>query len=820
MSFGNQPGQVRFSDSTESSGIFRQGQTWGLSVFDFNQDGLPDIYQNNHQQKPVSLFLNQGENLFIDVASDVFPRRFPGDFHGAVGFDYDNDGDLDFFQGGGGDLRASDDNPNKSNRFLVQDNGQLVERAEELGIRYPLGRARMPAVFDFNDDGNLDVLFTAPRRPDFQSFATIFLQENGQFRNLGLDTGLATQTSNGTYGIFADVTGDFRQELIYVASSPKLQIYDTSELPLRELSSELIPQEISSQINVAKDIAIADFNGDAHNDILIVQQGTSNSGFRVDGLNQGRAHLEVNRDTKGLSLRKAGKLFLNFEGDPDLKLPTFIRNEVVVKPENIFIGARKINPRSLDFRLNPEKESSQGIPDFTPGSDFGVFIGFDTQSKQWRINVSAGRRVNYNFLFETELNNPTISTMGFSPNAEAKPDILLTYNPQSGQFEDTTEFSGLNRVKTASRNVVAEDFDNDGDRDIFLVATANTQNLPDVLFENLGNGQFRKVPGAAGAAGIREGIGDSAAVGDFNVDGFVDIVVNNGDALGPDRNFWLDGTNRYFQNQGNGNHSIQIDLQGTTVNRDAIGSKVYVTTADGKRQVREQNAGIHNRTQNFQRLHFGLGDQEVVQSIEVIWPNGETEIFEAIPADQVLKITQNQPQIETLFNYSSQPPNEDIVGTVENDRLSGSNLDNKIKGLAGDDILKGLKGEDTLIGGTGDDYLVGGSGIDLLQGGAGKDQFVFISGNQDRDRIKDFSPGMDEIVVKQTGFQRGLNLGTLPRDRFQLGNQAADRRDRFIYDPSQGNLWFDPDGSGSKQATLIATLDNQANLAARDILVM
>ena len=207
MAFGNQPGQVRFVDVTESSGVLRQGQSWGLSIFDFNQDGLPDIYQNNHQQKPVSLFLNQGDNVFVDVTSEFFPRRFPGDFHGAVGFDFDNDDDLDIFQGGGGDLRASDDNPNKSNRFLVQEDGQIFERAEELGVRFPLGRARQPNVFDFNDDSRLDLLFIGPRRPDLQSFSTIFLQEDDGFRNLGLNTGLDIITGNGAFGIFADLTG-------------------------------------------------------------------------------------------------------------------------------------------------------------------------------------------------------------------------------------------------------------------------------------------------------------------------------------------------------------------------------------------------------------------------------------------------------------------------------------------------------------------------------------------------------------------------------------------------------------------------------------
>ena len=572
MSFGNQPDQVRFSDITESSGILRQGQTWGLSVFDFNQDGFPDIYQNNHQQKPVSLFLNQGDGTFVDITAEILPRRFPGDFHGSVGFDYDNDGDLEIFQGGGGDQRASDDNPNKSNRFLIQENGQLIERAEELGVRFPLGRARMPAAFDFDDDGRLDILYTGPGRPDGQGFPTIFLQEDDAFTNLGADSGLSSDVPNGTFGILADVTGDARQEIVYVGRSPKVQIYDTSELPLREISG-LIPAGILSDVNVIKDIAVADFNGDTHQDLLIVQQGTGNSGYRLDDSRRGRAHLEGRRGVQSLTFKNAGKLFLNFERDPDLKLPSFFLRDRTIRLEEIFIGSQKLNPKSLDFRLNPDKISRQGIPEFTPGVDFGVFIGFDTARNEWKVQISDQNSERYNFLFETERPNAQITPGGFNLNFTAKPDILLTYDPELEQFVDSTEFSGLAQINTASRNVVAEDFDNDGDRDVFLVATANTQNLPDVLYENLGNGQFKKVPGAAGAAGIREGIGDTAVVGDFDVNGFIDIVVTNGDVLGPDRNFWLDGTNRLFQNEGNDNHWIQIDLEGTRSNRDGIGRR-------------------------------------------------------------------------------------------------------------------------------------------------------------------------------------------------------------------------------------------------------
>lgn len=817
MSFGNLAGQVRFTDITESSGIRRQGQSWGMSVFDFNQDGLPDIYQNNHQQKPVSLFLNQGDNVFLDVTAQSLPSRFPGDFHGAVGFDYDNDGDLDIFQSGGGDLRASDDNPNKSNRFLVQDNGRFIELAAELGIDFPLGRARMPAVFDFNDDGKLDVLYTGPRRPDELAFATIFLQEEGTFRNLGRDTGLAIRTTNGTYGIFADLTGDSRQELIYIAENPTIQVYDTSELPLREISDGLFEEGALNEVNVPQDIAVADFNGDAYQDLLIIQQGTGNSGFRLDSPNKGRAHLEPKGEALGLTFKNAGKLFLNFAGDPDLDLPPFIRSEIAVKTKDIFIGSGKRNPTSLDFRLNPDKASSQGIPDFRPGVDFGAFIGFDMAKQQWEIHVSSRGGVNSNFLFETERATPEITPEGFTLNLNGKPDILLTYDPELGQFVNSTAQSGLDLVDIASRNVVAEDFDNDGDRDIFIVATANTQNLPDVLYENLGDATFRRVPNAAGAAGILKGVGDTAVVGDFNVDGFVDIAVNNGDALGPDRNFWTDGTNRLFQNEGNENNWLQIDLEGTVSNRDAVGSKVYITTPDGKRQIREHNAGVHNRGQNFSRLHFGIGEQTIISEVEVIWPTGESQTFNNIAPNQVILLRENSLRITTLFGNPTTP--QPIIGSGADDNLAGTANAELIQGLGGDDRLRGLNGNDTLFGGFGNDMLVGGMGEDVLDGGPGGDRFIYTSPNQGGDRILGFANDLDDIYISRSGFGGVLSLGNLPTSRFVLGNRAQDSGDRFIYNRDLGQLFFDADGNGNQNPRLLATFEGSPMLRADHIVV-
>ena len=493
-------------------------------------------------------------------------------------------------------------------------------------------------------------------------------------------------------------------------------------------------------------------NGDTFQDILIIQQGTSSSGYRLDSNRAGRAKLTVIRESESLQFKNGGDLSLNFQGDPTLTLPNFFLTPALTT-EDIFIGSSGRNPNSLIFTLDPNRTNNRGRPNFQPGIDDGVYIWFDENSNEWTVEASASRKEEINFLFETE-SVPSISE-SFTRNLNGKKDVLLTYDPDLGRFVDSTAFANLDDTNIAGRNVVAGDFDNDTDIDYYIVATANTQNLPNVLLENLGNGRFREVSNAAGAAGTNKGIGDTVVVGDYDLNGFLDFVVTNGDALGFDRPFALDGFNQLFQNQGNGNYSIQIDLVGNGVdtNRDAIGTKVYVTTPDGKRQVREHTNGLHNRGQNFPRLHFGLGEQDRISSIEVIWPNGDSQTFQNISANRVIRLEQGNQSINTRFTYDAITPDLTINGTSGDDKLVGSALDNRLVGLSGDDLLKGFKGNDQLVGGQGNDTLIGGPGEDTLRGGSGADEFMYMTRRQGGDVIEDFLSSLDDIVVSAKGLQ-------------------------------------------------------------------
>ncbi|BAQ65169.1 S-layer family protein [Geminocystis sp. NIES-3709] len=157
---------------------------------------------------------------------------------------------------------------------------------------------------------------------------------------------------------------------------------------------------------------------------------------------------------------------------------------------------------------------------------------------------------------------------------------------------------------------------------------------------------------------------------------------------------------------------------------------------------------------------------------------------------------------------------EDLNGTGNtlDNSLTGNNYDNRFNGSDGNDTLNGRGGNDTLTGGLGNDNLTGGINTDF---------FLFNSVNEGIDRITDFNITDDSILIRRNGFGGGLSLGTLPVNQFHIGSSATTSSDRFIYNSSNGGLFFDVDGSGATAATQIATLNTGlTTMSNQDIFVI
>ena len=210
-----------------------------------------------------------------------------------------------------------------------------------------------------------------------------------------------------------------------------------------------------------------------------------------------------------------------------------------------------------------------------------------------------------------------------------------------GQFEDQTLQSGLGRVtRFLGWGASFIDFDNDGAPDILLCnghvypevgesASESGYRQRKVAYRNLGNGKFIELSEQLGA-GITEKVpGRGMAIGDFDNDGDLDVLVNcvndvpqllRCDATRPSNN-WL-----------------KIKLKGTKSNRSAIGARVYCV-AGGRRQMDEVRSGGSYVSQSDLRVHFGLGAAKSAD-LEIHWPSGLVERRTAVPVNQILTITE------------------------------------------------------------------------------------------------------------------------------------------------------------------------------------
>lgn len=202
----------------------------------------------------------------------------------------------------------------------------------------------------------------------------------------------------------------------------------------------------------------------------------------------------------------------------------------------------------------------------------------------------------------------------------------LYHNHDSSFFMDNTIPSGIAEVTHGylGWGIKFFDYDNDGYQDIFVANGHLMDNITvlekhvsypqkNLLFRNLGDGTFSNVVSETDGLSLKK-VSRGAAIGDYDNDGDIDILVTNCNQS-PD----------LLQNVvGNRNNWVQVQLDGLKSNRSGFGAKIKVVTG-GHVQYREVHSGGSYLSFHDIRAHFGVGEAEQIDLLEVRWPSGQVD---------------------------------------------------------------------------------------------------------------------------------------------------------------------------------------------------
>jgi tetratricopeptide (TPR) repeat protein len=204
----------------------------------------------------------------------------------------------------------------------------------------------------------------------------------------------------------------------------------------------------------------------------------------------------------------------------------------------------------------------------------------------------------------------------------------LYHNLGGGQFTDWTNPSGLGRDTRylLGFGTAFLDYDNNGILDLVTANGHVNDNrpyypyaMPSQLSAGTEDGRLVDVSKRAGAPWNVPRVGRGLAVADLDNDGRQDVLIlSQGEPLA------------YLKNETEGGRNVSILLEGTTSNREGTNARVALTV-DGKRQFAERFGGGSYQSSSDPRLHFGVGNAESIDLLEVHWPSGKSDRFEKIP---------------------------------------------------------------------------------------------------------------------------------------------------------------------------------------------
>jgi enediyne biosynthesis protein E4 len=435
--------------------------------------------------------------------------------------------------------------------------------------------------------------------------------------------------------------------------------------------------------------AVGDYNADGFPDLYVTQYGRS-----ILYRNNGDGTFTDVTEQAGVAAPGWASSAVWFDYDNDGRLDLFVcrfvdfskakhhncgaPNIPALKGLNEYCYPKVYSPMaSWLFHNNgdgtfADVSQKMGIAD-NPGKSWGV-VATDINNDGW-MDLFVANDTEANFLFKNN-GGRRFEEIGFTAgvaygeggkarsgmgvdsadlNQDGWMDLFVTnlnhefygfyQNRHDETFDDIAGPSGIaNATKLMSGwGLKFFDYDNDGNVDL-LIANGHPDDLiekiydsvtyrePLLLFHNTGKG-LTNVSRESGPLFSRPLSGRGLALGDFNNDGAVDVLISTND-----------GAPLLIKNDaGSRNHWLGIRLAGKTCNRDAVGARITWQARDLKRSTMKIGGGSY-LSYHDPRMVLGIGDRDKIDWLEVKWPRPSTLVqrFNDLPIDRYISISEGE----------------------------------------------------------------------------------------------------------------------------------------------------------------------------------